>query len=225
MPTSLHRAGQHCHPRPIPPGLRAECSVRTTHPSKWRQDDQSFLLPIAFAERNHLRGIALPGTRSVDPSRVGRADTEQVNVGARTVCRQLPEKEFVPALPNRHALRLVNTMDDTIGKPGMKTRTLVHADVAVKARSVPQFASRQNTSRVVVRASARGVRTVSLCACAPRRPNTSETLHRNQHQFSYAPVPLSAVAALAAAVFPCFNRRFSASSRWMRSTSAVLALS
>jgi hypothetical protein len=45
----------------------------------------------------------------------------------------LPEKEFVPSLPNRHALRLVNAMDEPIGKTRMKTGTLIHADVAVKA--------------------------------------------------------------------------------------------
>src|ERR1017187_3527228 len=189
------------------------------HPSKWRQYDQSFLLPVAFAERDHLSGVAVPGGRSVEPSRVGRADPEQVNVGARTLRHQLPEKEFVPPVPDRHALRLVNAMDEAQGKQRLKPRTLIHADMAVNARPVPQFVARQNTSRVVIRASTRGVRAASVCACAPRRPNASKTLYRNQHQLSSAPLPLSAdIAAFAIAAFPCFSRRFSASSRWIRST-------
>src|ERR1700683_5391063 len=120
MPTSLHRAGQCCHPRPIPAGLRAECSVRAMDPSEWRQDDQSFLLPVAFAERNHLRGIALPGARSVDPSRFGRADPEQVNIGGRSFRRQLSEEEVIPSVPDRHTLRLENTMDEPVRKRWMK---------------------------------------------------------------------------------------------------------
>src|ERR1035441_2264918 len=109
------------------------------HPSKWRQYDQSFLLPVAFAERDHLRGVAVPGARSVEPPRVGRADPKQVNVGARTLRRQLPEKEFVPSVPDRHALRLENAMDEPHGKQRMKPRTLIHADVAVNARPAPHF--------------------------------------------------------------------------------------
>src|ERR1035441_3873921 len=226
MPASLHCPRQHCHPWPIPPRLRAERSLRAMHPSKWRQYDQSFLLPVAFAERDHLCGVAVPGARSVEPSRVGRVDPEQVNVGARALRRQLPKKEFVPSVPDRHTLRLVNAMDEPHGKQRMKPRTLIHADVAVNARPVPQSVARQNTSRVVIRASTCGVRAASVRACAPRCPNASETLYRNQHQFSSPPLPLSAVvAALAIAAFPCFNRRFSASSRWIRSTSAAFALS
>jgi hypothetical protein len=72
-----------CHPWPIPPRVHAERSLLAMHPSKWRQDEQDLLLPVSFAERNHLRGVALPGAPSVDPSRVGRADPEQVNIGAR----------------------------------------------------------------------------------------------------------------------------------------------
>jgi hypothetical protein len=147
------------------------------HPSKRWQHDQKFLLPVAFAEGNHLRGIALPGARSVDPSGVARADPEQVNIGGRTVRRQLPEEELIPSVPEREVFRFVNTMDDPFGKPGMETGTLVDANVAVNARPVPQFASRQNATRVVVRALPSG--TSAASAGAPRRPNAAETLHRN----------------------------------------------
>src|ERR1035441_6460465 len=115
------------------------------HPSKWRQYDQSFLLPVAFAERDHLRGVAVPGARSVEPSRVGRPDPEQVDVGARTLRRQLPEKKFVPSVPGRHALRLVNAIDEPVSKLRVKPRTFIHADMAVEAQPVPQFVARQNT--------------------------------------------------------------------------------
>src|SRR5437016_1206995 len=111
--------------------------MRATHPSKWRQYDQNLLLPVAFAERHNLRGVALPGAPSVQPSRVDRADSEQVNVGARTIRRQLPEEELVPSVRHRHAIRLVNAMDEPFGKLRMKTGALIHADVSVDARPVP----------------------------------------------------------------------------------------
>src|ERR1019366_8433839 len=145
MPASLHCPRQHCHPWPIPPRLRAERSLRAVHPSKWRQDDQDFLLPVAFAERDHLRGVAPPGARSVEPSRVGRADPEQVNVGARTLRRQLPEQEFVPSVPDRHALRLGNAMDEprgglqtyfTAGEPEVRAWTIHRGDAAPAAAGV-----------------------------------------------------------------------------------------
>jgi hypothetical protein len=62
------------------------------HPSEWGQNDQDLLLPVPFTERNQRRGVALPGTPSVDPSRVGRANPEQVHIGQRAERRQLPEK-------------------------------------------------------------------------------------------------------------------------------------
>jgi hypothetical protein len=149
------------------------------HPSKWRQDDQSFLLPVAFTERNHPRGIALPGARSLDPSGVDRADPEQVNIWGRSFRRQLPEEELIPSVPDRHTPRLENAMDEPVRKLWMKPRALIDANVAVNARPVPQFAPRQNATRVVVRASPSG--TSAAGACAPRRPNAAETLYRNQH--------------------------------------------
>src|SRR3984893_2946034 len=133
MLVSLHRARQNRLPWPIAPRLRAERSMRAMHPSKWRQYDQNFLLPVAFTERHNLRGVALPGALSVQPSRVDRADPEQVSVGASTIRRQLPEEELVPSVHHRHAIRLVNAMDEPFGKLRKKTGTLIHADVSVNA--------------------------------------------------------------------------------------------
>jgi hypothetical protein len=62
------------------------------HPSEWGQNEQDLLLPVSFAERNQRRGVAPPGAPSVDPSRFGRADPEQVHIGQRSDRRQLPEK-------------------------------------------------------------------------------------------------------------------------------------
>src|SRR5471030_177295 len=226
MTASLHRPRQRCHPWPILPRVHTERSALATHPSKRRHDEQKFLLPVSFAERNNLRVIALPGAAAVNPSRLRRANPEQVHIGAGTGRRQLPEKELVSSVPYRHTLRLVNAMDEPSGKARMKTGTLIQSDVAVKACPVPQFVSGQDTRRVVVRALTRGGRAASVRAFPPRRPDASETLHRNQHQPSSAPVPLAATAAaFATAAFPCFSRRFSASRRWIRSTSDALALS
>jgi hypothetical protein len=70
------------------------------HPSEWGQNEQDLLLPVSFAERNQSRGVALPGAPSVDPSRLGRADPEQVHIGQRADRRQLPKKEFVSPIPD-----------------------------------------------------------------------------------------------------------------------------
>src|SRR5471030_2759060 len=116
MPASLHRPPQRCHPWPILPRVHTERSALAMHPTKRRQEEQEFLLPVSFAERNHLRVIALPGAAAVNPSRLRRANPEQVHIGARTGRRPLPEKELVSSVPYRETLRLVNAMDEQIGR-------------------------------------------------------------------------------------------------------------
>jgi hypothetical protein len=56
-----------------------------------------------------------------------------VDIRTSTGRHQLPEKELAPFVPDRHALRFVNAVDDAFGKARMKTGTLIQTDVAVKA--------------------------------------------------------------------------------------------